>query len=320
MIRLLLIGLLLAGNLQAQTDLIVSLPILPEVLKKNKVQTMKIHERQDSSMYLTHSYFLDTEGKVTAHYNYDPANEGGGPFDVEFVRRSEDTIGFVHYTRGIYAEDGSRINLLADHQYYFSSTGKLKKMIYHDFMDYQIIRMSVFDTLHVDYKDKYEWKLFNEDTMYWIKDFQNDTRAEHVVKNKVNGKWIETEKSLTTLKNGEVETYVLYKNGKIVKQYDAQKEEGLKKGKDVEEGEFPLPISEPMRRIYYSDKMDLILKSDAIEKKAKFEIHVYFEGNDDSDFKSISYFEIYDKQNDLLLVKSDREGKYRTEYYYIFRK
>lgn len=317
--RLLILWLLLPIELFAQGEHLMSLPISKEILVKNKVSTINVYENVDSMMVQTNTYFINSEGKAYEHIYIDPANEGAGPFDIERLRWSKDTMGFVQITSGMYGEDGALINLIADYQYLYSSTGKLMKLIYHDFTDFHTIRMRQFDTLHPENNNNWEWRILNNDTLYSIHNFKDDMLAKHILKNKVQGKWVETEKSISTFSNGDLETYALYKNGKLVNEFDSTKDQLKRQQQDKEELENnnALPIPEPFIKTVYSDKMDLIFETNAKEKSAKFRLELHYENGISSD---MNHYEVYDNTNNLLLIKSNPTGEYKTEFHYLFRK
>jgi hypothetical protein len=311
--RLLILIFLLPMDLFAQGEHLIALPISKEILKKNKVTTVNVLENVDSLMVQTNTYFINSEGKAFEHIYLDPANEGGGPFDIERLRWSKDTMGFVQYTQGMYAETGELNSLISDQQYYYTPTGKLLKMIFRDLVDY---RISIYDTLHPNFKNKWEYKIVSSDTVYMRREFQDDKVGEHILRDKVNGKWVEIEKSFSTFKNEELETYKLYKFGKLVQEYNS-KDDLKKRTNDEKEEDFGLPAPQPFTKVLYSDKMDLIYESKAIEKTAKFRLELHYENGISSD---LSHYEVYDNKNGLLLIKSNPTGEYKTEFHYLFGK
>lgn len=317
--RYLVLLFLIPMDLFSQGEHLLAIPISKEILMKNKVSTINVYENVDSMMVQTNTYFINSEGQAFEHIYYDPAYEGGGPFDIERLRWSEDTLGLVHYTRGSYAESGDLNSLFANYKYFYSPTGKLKKMIYQDFLSFTTVRMIIYDTIHPNYEDKTEWRVLNNDTIYLLRSIKNDSVYSHIIKQKNNGKWIETEKGIYTYKNGEVASYQLFKNGKLVNEFDSSKDKLKVQHQDLEDSENnnALPLPEPFIKIIYSDKMDLIFESNAKEKSAKFRLELHYENGASNE---MDHYEVYDNGNNLLLIKSNPTGEYKTEFHYLFRK
>lgn len=325
--RLFILLFLLPFKLFAQSEHLIAIPISKEILEKNKVSTVYVYENIDSSMVQTNTYFIDNQGRAFEHIYYEPAYEGGGPFDIERLRWSEDTLGLVQYIHGLYGETGELNSLISDYRYWYSPSGKLLKALYKDLLSYQTVRMIIYDTLNPKYEDKTEWRLLNGDTIHILKSFVGENLYEHTLRHKIHGKWVEYEYSIHQYKNGELEKYQLFRNGKLVNDFDSsrdtlmlqQREEQRKEEKEEEESENnnALPAPEPFTKIVYSDKMDLIFESNAKEKSAKFRLELHYENGAGNEMDN---YEVYDNANGLLLIKSNPSGEHKTEFHYLFGK
>jgi hypothetical protein len=291
------------------------MPNTSQVLKKNRVASIIVKEKMESSFVITHHFIINENGIAVASEYFDPFYQGSGT-RIEKNWISQDTIGMKRFTQGIYDEEGKLIRLYSDHSSFYSSTGKILRTIHHDYTDFHILQINVFDTLHPDDLDRTEWKMFNNDTLSIVVDRKNEFISEHILKDKIQGKWIETEKSISNFNNGELISYYLYKNGKLVQEY-LKENDFDKVGTDDVEEEFGLPIPAEAIDTFFVDVIKIDSMKTVSEKKAKFRMIMHYE---EGKSNGLSYYEVFDNKTDLFLFVTDAEGTFRNEYHYVFRK
>lgn len=298
----------------AQHSLIYDVPNTPDLLKKNKVKEIHIREMTDDKLKITHKYFI-SEGMAYEHHYYDPYFLAEGSVR-EKSWMAKDTAGLLYYQREIFDENG--VLKIITHRY-VNLYSKGKKLIYTDQMEnteYITFRKIKFDTLHPDYTIKTEYRLVNNDTLYFIKDEFNGVEKTHSYKTKMNGKWQENERTVSVFENDVLIDYSQYKFGKLIYSYNKYEADKLieKKGTDdLGYEDYGLPVPDPVTEIFYVNDKNIEKIQEVNKTKALFKLEVYYFQGKNSD----PVYSFYDNKTGLIHTKFGKDKNWYTEFLYV---
>lgn len=282
---------------------------------KAKVKEIEEFEQVNGKEILKHRYFIDANGNPLKHYYYD-TNLSNGDYWIEENTASQQIKGLIIYKRAMYTRDGVHKADAQIYEYYYSDTKKLYQTKMQNSADYTDIIIQHYDTTDLLKENKSEFHIYNNDTLRRITDkFDRKTRT-HKLEVKKEGKWIEEEFGISEFENEKVINYKLYVKGIINYEWDAQNEKNKNENKiETYENDYGLPPPDPFVDTLYCLNNDFKNLKQCNKKSAKYFIIRYYQNGQGN---YLTYYEIYNYKNSLLLMQSNEKGDYYRKLEYIF--
>lgn len=306
------------GLCLSQHSLIFDVPNTPELLVRNKVKSISLTDFSNDKSKPSSLFLIDTKGYAYEHYYYDYYSGDSLPI-IEKSKLIEGNPKIVNYQRGRYTTNNVEMETYEVFIHYYTKSNKIIKskhffnvgLISHVYNDY--------DTTDYEKINKVEIVIAPKgDTIRRVTDFFNHVEQIHTLENKINGKWNETEKSISSFVNGELQFSSFYRNGKLVSTYNPNEkidENPLGDDNYKDQMEHGLPVPEPYIDSFYTNEFTCDKLKSAKENKSLYKVRLHYENGKGSD---LSYFRIYDRKKGLILFESDPDGNYPIEYKYTF--
>lgn len=289
-----------------------------EILNKNKVKEVIVYSGDEiNQARLKEHYFFDASGCPNKSIKFDRFSENNRPAIEEFSL-TPDHLKSV-YTSSRKQESGA-LKIYLKESKYFSTGSKILKKVVEEDIDIKNVTISLYDTADYFKVDERRITLIesSHDTIKEIIDrFDLKTKIK-VIREKKNGWWNESEKSVTTYKKGEWDEFTFYKNGKVVQNYTRKSIEsssGKKSDNKIIEDEMnnPLPTSEEYAdTIYTNDSNSFVSLGEEYKSKSKFITALHYEHGEK---KKVLQAEVFFRNTGLLFRKINT---YSIDYHEIF--
>lgn len=285
-------------------------------IKKQKIKEIKIFTA-DSKTPVYH-YFFNTEACVQKLIHYDFYSNGTEPMQSEYFTEKNNTV--RTFTKGRIKTTGY-LPIEKEIEYY-SGSGKLIKKITEENADLKKINIYQFDTLYPEKTDHSSYLIHppTQDTINSVRNtFDLNTKL-FILRTKTTNGWEETDKIITTYKNGKYDEVSIYKLGKLVNSYTRKMME--EKGQADPNGNYNIDVPLPTNQKAYSDTLftddeNFSFKSVATKnKKSKYLVLRYSQYGDRNITEKI---EILNRKNNLIVKRlyPDNSRDERFEYVYL---
>ncbi|MDZ4665539.1 MAG: hypothetical protein SGJ15_11715 [Bacteroidota bacterium] len=298
------------GDLTAQNCKLDLTPVTPDVLVSNKVKEIKVHKTDVSGNKLNYQHFyIDENGGCNKQLFYIDPTKSNDPVVSEciFEKKTNCSIFSKHIKM-----NGVDKSLLRDEEYY-DDNGKLIKKITVE--GDEIIQKTIhtFDSKNSANEDKRFYKIHVKENDTLTKVINTKTAKKHLyyLINKTASGY-DTERSETVFDTPTSGSVKVYRNDKLVNQYEFGKDK-KQKNLDTEEIAYGLPHAETAFKKVYTNDDKIFAPAKDIEN-CKYMVMVKRGTND------VTTSLVYDKKTLLLLkeVNSQNgkniEGK---EYEYV---
>jgi len=277
-----------------------------EELKKNKVKEVKIFvgEKKGDKPKPVYHYTFNKEGCAERLYHYDNFSIKEGVVLAELVFTDNNTEKI--YRKGRITPAGDYKIVFSEREF-FSKGGKLIKKINVSDDGIRHIETISYDTLTSKYVIKYSAHIHTPtgDTLYTVFKSNILDKRIYIVRNKKDGKWTETEKSVSKYKDSICVEYTLYRNG-VIAQYWVPDENKNKNEEKLEYGdnpsdEFGLPVPDDPIDTIFSDVTGMKSKVDGKNRNnSKYAIALHYTHPDK---KYIQYADVYYTKSGLIFMR-----------------
>lgn len=259
-----------------------------EELKKARVESIEVFSGNQKKP--EQRFRINRHGCVERYQYFDFLTDDG------IISQREQ----INDTTVVYTESkaiGDSIRLLENTRAVYTTSGKLLKTIGSEYGDFIEVTVVKYDTADHNNFEKTELSILQTDTIQQVYHSKGPLEEIRSVSKKIEGRWREIERSVALYKNGKLDSYKLYKNGKPVHQYDASRDLMMNPlGHPDENLETPLPFTTSPRQdtLFVSDLTTLKVISPA---DAPYMLVKYYPSETGKDAE---YSNIYFTRNKLL--------------------
>ncbi len=301
----------LNGNLVSQNCKLDLTPVTPDILVANKIKEIKVYKTDLTGNKLNYqNFFIDENGGCNKEYVYVDASKSKDPILCEctFDKKTNCSV----FSKRLII-NGVEKSILRDEEYY-DDNGKLIKKITVE--GDEIIERTVhtFDPKNSANEDKRFYKIYVKENDTLTKVFNIKTAKKHLyyLKNKTGSGYV-TERSETIYDTPTSGSVKVYKNEKLINQYEFGKDKKVKNMDEESEQSYGLPHNETsFKKIFTNDDKTFAPAKDI--ENCKFMVMVKKGSNE------VITSLVYDKKTGLLLKEvNTHNGKSMEgrEYEYI---